>query len=162
MFPTGLNGLAGSNIKCLSYITVYGSKSKYRNDQLHDLEIRFTQCMSDFLKLNNPSLVDVAFIGDGSVTIFFLLPLQASLRLWDSWRKHPRRVQNAMRGLVYSPDYPDDRIPVLCVGSTLGVRELRLINEFRSEQEETATESSMLLFFFFFDNQATCFHTLSS
>ena len=143
MFTAGLDDFSGSNVKCLSYIKVYGDKSRYKDAQLRDLEVQFTQRISDFLKLNNPSLVDVAFIGGGSITIFFLLPLQASLRLWESWRSHPRRVQRAVRGLVYSPDYPDDRIPVLCVGSTLGVRELRQINEFRSGKNETTTESGM-------------------
>ena len=146
MLTAGLDGFAASNTKCFSHIKVYGDKRKLTEAQLCDLKVRFTKRMSHLLELNNPSVVDVRFIKEGCIAIFFLLPLQASLRLWECWRDHPRRVQKAMRGLVYSPDYPDDRIPVLSVGSTLGIDELRLINEYRSEKKEATTESSMLRF----------------
>ena len=138
----GLDGASGSDTKCLSYIRVYGDKSKYREDALRDLESRFRQHMSEFLKLNNASLVDVTIVGGGSITIFFLLPLEASLRLWEAWRKHPRSVQSAMRGLVDNAAYPNDPIPVICIGSTIGIGELRMINQHRLRVKKQAPTAS--------------------
>ena len=136
MFAVGLDGASGSDTWCLSCITVYGDKSKYTEEALTDLESRFQKRMSEFLKLNDASLVDVRIVGSGSITFFFLLPLGASLRLWEAWRKHPRSVQSAMRGLVDNPDYPNDPIPVICISSIIGIKELHMINQHRSRLTE--------------------------
>ena len=139
MFASGLDDASDSDIKCLSYIRVYGDKSKYEEDALSDLESRFRHRMSEFLRLN-VSLVDVTIVGGGSITIFFLLPLEASVRLCEAWMNYPRSVQSAMRGLIDSPDYPNDPIPIIYIGSTIGVRELHIINQYRSQvKKETLT-----------------------
>ena len=143
IFSVGLDGASGSDTKCFSYIKVYGDKSKYGDAALCDLKRRFRESMSELLQLNNASLIDVSIVGGGSITIFFLLPLEASLRLWEAWRKHPRSVQSAMRGLVDNPDYPNDPIPVISIGSTIGIRELRMINEHLSQvKKERLTAES--------------------
>ena len=138
MLAAGLDGASGSNTKCLSYIKVYGELSNFEECALRDLESRFRKRMSEFLKLNNASLVDVTVVGSGSITVFFLLPLEASLRLWEAWRNHPRSIQSAMRGLVYNLDNPNDPIPVIYVGSTIGIRELHLIKRHRSQVSKRA------------------------
>ena len=144
--PSGLDGASGSDTKCLSYVRVYGEKSKYGEGVLRDLESCFRQRMSEFLRLENASLVDVTVVGGGSITIFFLLPMEASLRLWEAWRNHPRSVQSAMRGLIDHPDYPNDPIPVITVGSAIGIPELRMINQHRSrvKKERLAADSGEL------------------
>ena len=134
-YLAGLSDASGCNTCCLSYIKVYGEISSYNQADLLDLERRFAEQMSRFLKLNDPSLVYVVTVSGGSITFFFLLPLQASRHLWMTWRKHPRHFQNAMRGLVTSA-YPKDPIPVLAVGSVLDDNLLLQLSKHRLRKDE--------------------------
>ena len=113
----------GLNISCVSSAKFRGKLDQFQQQYLED---HFKNSLSQLLKIS-PCHVSVDLIGDGSITIFFTLPLWLSQRLWQLWASRRCEVQQAFH------DFTDkSEEPILDLSSVLDVRHLRIIE--RSKQ----------------------------
>ena len=122
LFP-GLVTTEKPNVRCMSFITVFGQRSSYDGESLRQLERRFIQCLFEVLKIDNPSQVDVCFVSGGSIMFCFIMSLQHTSQLQELWKEQPSALQNAFRGLGSTKTSP-----VISVKSTAGIKEISEIS----------------------------------
>ena len=92
--------------------------------------LNFT-CLTELLKIDDPSQVDVCFISGGSITFCFTMPQYLSVRLNQLWETSPEIVHDAFRGLGSAHQQP-----VISFTSIARMKELSALEDFFTEGGE--------------------------
>ena len=114
----------------MSYIQVFGDRNSFTEEELAHLEKRFIKLLSEVLKINDQTKVEVVFISGGSITFGFTMPLQLTAKLRQLWVEQPETLQIAFRGLA-----SNHRQPVISFTLVAGTKEVSTLQRLRDERE---------------------------